>query len=361
MVRLLKEAHRVMSPEQTKSAATSTAAGSPLPHVSICLLTYNCAKLLPRSIDSLLAQSHGDFELIVNDDCSTDGTEELCRSYARRDARVRYFKNPTNLRFAENQNAAILRARSDYVALVHQGDVYRSDMIEKWTRALVKYPTAALVFNALEQMDQQGKTIRVCRHPYSPLVRGVDLFDEMIRRTSSPIFGIVMVRRRCVWDAGPFDPRLPVLADVDMWLRLLLRHDAAYVAELLMRTAPRDPGHPTEPTNWPVRREHELIYALNSARRYPGNPATVRSLRRAIAPMLWKMRFDSLAYCLWHRNWSAAARGVAFMRRYANFATDTDANTVLDWEGASRRLEATRDPPAPGPDAGGDVGLVRTE
>jgi glycosyltransferase involved in cell wall biosynthesis len=328
-----------MSPEETNPSSMPATVGSPLPHVSVCLLTYNCATLLPRSIESLLAQSHGNFELIVNDDCSTDGTEELCRSYARRDARVRYVKNRANLTFSGNQNAAILRARSEYVALVHQGDVYRSDMIEKWTRALVDHPTAALVFNGAERMDEHGRTNFVYRHPYPPLMRGVDLFDAIIRTGGSPIFGIVMVRRQFVSDAGPFDPRLPVLADVDMWHRLLLRHDVAYVAEPLMKISPRGPGHVTEPSNWRVQREHELIHALSSARRHPGDPAAVARLRREIAPMVWKQRLRSLAYCLRHRRWRGVADGLAFILRHADFAAGASPDSVLDWEGARRRVE----------------------
>lgn len=312
---------------------------SSLPRVSVCLLTYNRAAMLPRSIDSLLAQSHGDFELIINDDCSTDGTEEVCRSYAKSDPRVRYFKNPTNLTFSGNQNAAILRATSDYVALVHQGDVYRPNLLEKWTESLVRNPSAALVFNALEQADDQGRAVRVYRHPYGPLVRGLQMFDEMIRIRSSPIFGIAMVRRQCVLAAGPFDPRLPILADVDMWLRLLLHHDAAYVSEPLFMAPAREPGTPIDSSNWRVRGEHELIYALNSARRFPDDHAKVAKLRREITPMLWKVRLEAVAFCLWHRRWRAALEGAAFSLRHVDFAAGALPDSVLDWNGAMARLE----------------------
>ena len=188
-----------------------------LPFVSICLLTYKRAHSLGRSLDSLLAQTPPDFELIINDDCSPDDTEAVARSYEKRDPRVRYCRNEHNLRYAGNQNAAIDRARSDYVAIVHDGDVYREDLIEKWVNALVKYPTAALVFNAVASLDDLGeKTVAVYRHPYPPLVPGRQLFDEMMDRSDSPIFGIVMVRKSCVKSVGSFDTQFPVLADMDM-------------------------------------------------------------------------------------------------------------------------------------------------
>jgi glycosyltransferase involved in cell wall biosynthesis len=64
-----------------------------LPFVSICLLTYNRASELPKTLDSLLAQTHSDFELIINDDRSPDDTEAICREYEKKDTRVNYFKN----------------------------------------------------------------------------------------------------------------------------------------------------------------------------------------------------------------------------------------------------------------------------
>jgi len=309
-----------------------------LPRVSVCLLTYKRADILPQTLDSLLLQTHSDFELIINDDRSPDNTEEICREYEQRDPRVRYFKNTTNLRYAGNQNVALLRANCEFVAIVHDGDIYRSDLIEKWTRALVEKPTAAIVFNSLEVMDRQGKVVNICRHPYGPLVRGMELFDEMIESSSSPVFGIVMVRKSCVLSVGPFDPRIPTLADVDMWLRLLLRYDAAYIAEPLLCVAPREIVHHNNYSNWKVRTEYELIYALNSARRYQGQAHNVAKLRRKIAPMIWQVRLGLLLRCLWNREIKAAFDGMKFIFLRLNFAKDAIPDSVLDWEDVQANL-----------------------
>jgi glycosyltransferase involved in cell wall biosynthesis len=292
---------------------------SKLPRVSICLLTYNRAHLLPRTINSLLDQTHGDFELIINDDNSNDETEQVCCGYAKGDSRIRYFKNSRNLRYAGNQNAAMLRATTDFVAIVHDGDIYRSDLIEKWTSALVAEPTAALVFNAVNVMDSNGRVVQTFTHPYSRLVPGLDLFEEMIRSSHSPIFGIVMVRKSCVKEVGPFDPRLPVLGDVDMWLRLLLRYDAAYISESLLTVSPREVGHHNNPTNWNVRLEHESIYLWNTKRRYPDDPAKVMILRREITHMIWHARLMALLYCLYYGNIRALLAGLRFIVRRWNF------------------------------------------
>lgn len=280
--------------------------------VSICLLTYNRAKILTRSIDSLLAQTHANFELILNDDNSPDETESVCRQYESRDPRVRYCRNPINLRYAGNQNAALNRARSEYVAIVHDGDIYRSDLIEKWLRALVLHPTAALAFCARDGMNEEGETQVRYRNHYGALVVGEELLDEMLCSPSSPIFGIVMVRKTCVESVGPFDPRFPTLADVDMWMRLLARHDAAYVSESLFKAAAREQDHPNRTGNWRVREEYALIYKLNFRRRYPLPSPKGNDVRRRINAMLRRQRMLNLAWCLKHLRFRALLEGLRY-------------------------------------------------
>ncbi len=323
-----------------------------LPRVSICLLTYKRAQLLPRTLDSLLTQSHRDFELIINDDNSPDTTEEVCREYARRDPRIRYFKNSENLRYAGNQNAAICRAATDYVGIVHDGDVYRADMVEKWALALTRHPTAALVFNAVEVLDFDGKVVSTHRHPYGSHIPGRELLDEMLESEGSPIFGIVMVRRSRVLEAGPFDIRLPVLADVDMWLRLLLKHDAAYIAEPLYAVSPRESDHQNTYTNWRILAERELIYGLNYRRRLASSCGTGATppARRTLNRALWKTRAEQLFACLRHAEPRAFLQLVQYLRsKPFPLAVANEAESAGSWD-TYERMAATpshREPALP--------------
>jgi glycosyltransferase involved in cell wall biosynthesis len=314
-----------------------------LPRVSLCLLTYRRANVLPRTLDSLLAQTHGDFELIINDDCSPDHTERVCREYAARDSRIRYVRNPRNLRYAGNQNAALRRANTDYVGIVHDGDIYHLDMVEKWTAALASQPTAALVFSPAEQLDAQGQVLRAHQpSPYRSLIPGRQMLDDLLTTWHSPIFGIVMVRRAHVFEAGPFDPRLPVLADIDMWMRLLLRHDAAHVPEPLFGISPREADHHNTDTNWRVREEHELIYALNFRRRHAAAPESPEAARQrlAIQTMFWKIRARYLAVCARHGKLDAFARGVRFcIANPSPLALHGEPDAVLSWDGVDAMLK----------------------
>ena len=86
--------------------------GCGVPTVSVGLPVYNGADYLAEAIDSILKQSFEDFELLIQDNASTDATGEICRAYAASDARVRYVRNPQNVGAAGNYNLVFERARS---------------------------------------------------------------------------------------------------------------------------------------------------------------------------------------------------------------------------------------------------------
>ena len=68
-----------------------------MPRVSIAMPVYNGERFLRQAVDSLLAQTFSDFEFVIADNCSTDGTEAICRDYVARDPRVRYYRNERNI------------------------------------------------------------------------------------------------------------------------------------------------------------------------------------------------------------------------------------------------------------------------
>src|SRR3984957_9664125 len=99
--------------EISEQSATTATAGSP-PRVSIGLPVYNGEKWLAQSVDSLLSQTFSDFELIICDNASTDGTDAICRRYAEQDQRVRYIQNAENIGGMLNANLSFGVARGEY-------------------------------------------------------------------------------------------------------------------------------------------------------------------------------------------------------------------------------------------------------
>src|SRR5260370_27706910 len=83
--------------------------------VAIGLPVYNGDNYLAVSIDSILAQSYGDFAFLISDNASTDGTEEICQAYAQRDRRIRYIRQPKNVGAATNYNLTVRMTDRPYV------------------------------------------------------------------------------------------------------------------------------------------------------------------------------------------------------------------------------------------------------
>jgi glycosyltransferase involved in cell wall biosynthesis len=280
------------------------------PLVSACLLTYKRAAVLPRTLTDLLGQSFGDIELIINDDNSPDETEAVCREFERRDPRVRYHKNPRNLRYAGNQNAAVQRATGKYVAFLHDGDRYAPQLLERWVDALERHPSAGLVFNAVNLLGRDGTVRGGHDHGYPELMRGGDLYDAMLGSLGSPIFGIVMVRRDALLAAGRFDESLPVLADVDMWFRILANHDVAYVPDRLYSIYPREEDHPNARVNWQIRNELSRIYRAACDRRHPRGTTAWRAAHARLSRLLLRADLRGLASSLVRGRWRLFCEGV---------------------------------------------------
>ena len=239
--------------------------------LSVCLLTYNRAGLISQTIETILNQTLSDFELIINDNCSSDETESICREFMKHDNRISYYRNEINLGLTGNYQAAYNRSSNQYVAFLHDSDLYHPDLLKEWLGALKKFPSAAFVFNSIEAIDFKDQYIRTWLHNYPPLIQpGFKLRDQMLRQWGSPVNGMVMLNRACVEDVGMFDyNRFPVLGDVDMWMKLAAKFDVAYIRTPLIRAREREANHFAE--NWQVLNELYEIHHLNLSRRFEDN------------------------------------------------------------------------------------------
>lgn len=221
----------------------STGDGRHVPHVSVVLTTYNRAAALARTIDDILGQTLGDFELIVCDDCSTDDTGKVIQRCAQRDDRILYRRNNVNRGMPANLNAGIAFAQGEYIANLHDGDYYSPSLLERWTDALDRHPSAGFVFNAYQQLAPNCEGRHVYRERLGECDPGWVLIERIFFRRwrfDSPVWGTTMARRSAYETVGLFDQRFGFLADVDMWLRLAERFDVAYVDEPLISLPDRE-------------------------------------------------------------------------------------------------------------------------
>ncbi|OAI50970.1 hypothetical protein AYO44_05265 [Planctomycetaceae bacterium SCGC AG-212-F19] len=120
--------------------------GSVRPRVSIGMPVFNEEDYVADALDSLLGQSFGDFELIVSDNGSTDRTRQICEEYARKDRRIRYFRQQRNRGATYNFNFVFEESKADYFMWAACDDRWSSDCLNEYVESLESHPSAALVF-----------------------------------------------------------------------------------------------------------------------------------------------------------------------------------------------------------------------
>lgn len=125
-----------------------------IPLVTIGLPVYNRDKFIRRSIDSALAQTFTDFELIISDNASTDKTQEICQEYLLKDRRVRYFRNPENIGLSPNFNRVFALSKSRYFKWWTSDDYWAPTMIEKALEVMERYPSVVLCYPKTTLIDE---------------------------------------------------------------------------------------------------------------------------------------------------------------------------------------------------------------
>jgi glycosyltransferase involved in cell wall biosynthesis len=128
-----------------------------VPKLSIGLPVYNAEAFLPQALDSLLQQTFEDFEIVVCDNASTDSTEQICRSYAGRDPRIRYFRNVTNLGAIANFNKTFELASAPLFKWAAHDDLHRNDYLENCIRLLDNDPAAVLAHSGTAFIGENGQ------------------------------------------------------------------------------------------------------------------------------------------------------------------------------------------------------------
>lgn len=210
-----------------------TQSSNPLPCVSICVPTYRGAAYLANTIESVLAQTFTDFELVIIDDNSPDETSNVVAGY--NDPRIRYLKNVHNLGPEGNWNRCFQEARGRYFKLLPQDDLLYPDTLQRQIAILEsdKEQRIALVFGARNITDSHGRAItkRGCPGAREGVIRGMALVRRCVRFGTNLIGepGSVLMRKTLADQAGAFDGSLGYIIDLDYWVRLLAHGDAYYL------------------------------------------------------------------------------------------------------------------------------------
>lgn len=148
------------------------------PLVSVCISTYNRAHYLPMVIECWLEQTFKDFELIISDDASSDGTQKIYEEYAKKDSRIRYYRQKKNLNIPANQKFVLSQARGKYVNWAADDDLYDKRFLEDCLELFEKDPQLIMVFTDMVDIDKNGRQFsRFDPAKYVPLAR--DTYERL--------------------------------------------------------------------------------------------------------------------------------------------------------------------------------------
>jgi glycosyltransferase involved in cell wall biosynthesis len=202
------------------------------PKVTFIVPCYKLAHLLPECVNSILAQTFTDFEILVMDDCSPDHTADVARSFG--DPRVKHVRNDPNLGHARNYNKGLSLAAGRYVWLISADDVLRTTtVLERYVDVLDRHPKVGFAFcPGYGLLGNRVTEIVRWATLESPdaILNGRTLLKRLLE-SNCVLAPSVLARKECYDRLGVYPLDLPYANDWYMWCLFALHHDVAYFAE----------------------------------------------------------------------------------------------------------------------------------
>ena len=210
--------------------------GASVPRVSVCIPVYNCEQYVGQAIESVLAQTYTDFELIILDNCSTDSTGAVIRRY--NDSRIRLVENETNIGAAGNWNKALSEATGEFIKLLCADDYLYDTCLERQLLLMDRSAGGQVVMVCCgrDVVDNQGN--RLMKRGFGAAEGRVSgkLAIKKTVRSGTNLFGepsAVLLRAAALKQVGLFDGSRNYVIDLDYWCRLLLQGEIAVIPESL--------------------------------------------------------------------------------------------------------------------------------
>jgi len=194
--------------------------------VSVILPCYNGARWIGQAIESVLAQTYKDFELLIIDDGSKDNSKEIVASYLC-DERMRYIRQE-NRGFSAAVNRGIKESNGGLIGFIGQDDLWMPNKLELQVNYLSEHRDVDLVHSNYCSIDSEGRIIGV-RDIKIPQVSSKKKVVEHLFLNNFIGFETVLVKRKCFNEVGFFDERMVGFSDHDMWLRLAGSFNIGYL------------------------------------------------------------------------------------------------------------------------------------
>lgn len=200
------------------------------PKVSVIMPVYNSVKYINEAIDSILNQTFTDFEMILVDDCSDDGTREIIESY--KDSRIRIFYNSKNMGVAYTRNRALENARGEYIAILDDDDISLSIRLEMQVKFLDENLEYGVVGGRTQLIDQNGMVINKSNVAYvnPKYIKAIFLFRNVFCN------GEVMFRRElAVSNNLRYEENCYGMEDFKFWIKMSKIAKMTNIDELFLK------------------------------------------------------------------------------------------------------------------------------
>ena len=191
--------------------------------VSIIIPTFNRRDYITTALDSVLAQSYKDYEIIIIDDGSSDDTKEVLKPYQNN---IRYFYQD-NRGIPATRNKGIREAQGDYIAFLDSDDYWLPEKLKRQIECFKQNPHYGMVATRCSSITPDGRFRKKNRPGKSGWVL-TDLFKANFIRTSS-----AMIEKECFEKVGLFDESLPECEEYDLWLRITKHYPIGFINEPL--------------------------------------------------------------------------------------------------------------------------------
>jgi glycosyltransferase involved in cell wall biosynthesis len=194
-----KATQLTQEPNATQLTQEPKATGEPQdarvnPRVTIGLPVYNGAEYIVETLESLLTQDSDEFEIIISDNASTDGTADICAEYVKRDPRIKYTRNEQNLGGAYNYSRLVELAEGEYFKWASADDLCGPSFVSACAKVLDEHPEVVLAYPQTMMIDADGNHLGVNRSgmhvPWRQPWKRMHAFAKN-RRLCNPCFGVI--------------------------------------------------------------------------------------------------------------------------------------------------------------------------
>jgi len=200
------------------------------PILTVIMPAYNAKKYISFAIESVLNQTYEDFEFLIIDDRSTDGTSKIIRNYAKQDKRIRIINNKKNMQIAYCLNKGLKSATGTFIARMDPDDISMKKRLEKQLKFLIRNPNVAIVGANIEIIDKNGKKIASRKYPSSSTE-----MKKIMFRYSPFAHPVIMFRKKVFEKYGGYNEAMVPCEDIDLWFKIGSRHKFATLQENLLQ------------------------------------------------------------------------------------------------------------------------------